>query len=83
MDQVAVGSRRPPRRWVGRIGPTIVLIACGLFFVLPLLTMARYSFQNVPTILLTWSNVFFTHAGSSGSRSATRIFSAGVAWGRS
>jgi putative spermidine/putrescine transport system permease protein len=58
MDQVAVGSRRPPRRWVGRIGPTIVLVACGLFFVLPLLTMARYSFQNVPTILLTWSNVF-------------------------
>ena len=57
MDQVAVGSRRPPRRRVGRIGPTIVLVACGLFFVLPLLTMARYSFQNVPTILLTWSNL--------------------------
>ena len=58
LDQVAVGNHRPPRRWVGRIGPTIVLVACGLFFVLPLLTMARYSFQNVPTILLTWSNLF-------------------------
>jgi putative spermidine/putrescine transport system permease protein len=57
MDQVTV-SHRPPRRWVGRIGPTIVLVACGLFFVLPLLTMARYSFQNVPTILLTWSNLW-------------------------
>ena len=58
MDQVAVGRSRPPRRWVGRIGPTIVLVACGLFFLLPLLTMARYSFQNVPTILWTWSNLF-------------------------
>jgi putative spermidine/putrescine transport system permease protein len=58
VDQVVVTNRRPPRRWVGRIGPTVVLVACGLFFVLPLLTMARYSFQNVPTILLTWSNVF-------------------------
>jgi putative spermidine/putrescine transport system permease protein len=58
MDQVAVARHRPPRHWVGRIGPTVVLVACALFFLLPLLTMARYSFQNVPTILLTWSNVF-------------------------
>jgi putative spermidine/putrescine transport system permease protein len=44
--------------WVGRVGPKFVLLACGLFFLLPLLAMARYALQNVPTILLGWSTLF-------------------------
>ncbi len=47
-----------PNRWVGRIGPVIVLIASTVFFVLPLLAMARFSFQNVPMVNLGWSNLF-------------------------
>lgn len=48
-----MGSRR-----VGRLGPNLVLLACGLFFLLPLLAMARFALQNVPTILLGWSTLF-------------------------
>ena len=45
-------------RTLGRIGPTIVLILCALFFLLPILTMARFSFQNIITPILRWENVF-------------------------
>jgi putative spermidine/putrescine transport system permease protein len=34
------------------------MIVCGLFFIAPLLTLARFSLQNVPTILLNWSTLF-------------------------
>ena len=51
-------STAGPRAWVGRIGPTIVLLACALFFVLPLLSMARFALQNVPMIRLGWSTLF-------------------------
>lgn len=47
-----------PSRWVGRIGPVVVLVASGVFFILPLLAMARFSFQNVPMVKLQWSNLF-------------------------
>lgn len=46
------------RRRLGRLGPNIVLIVCGLFFVLPLLAMARFALQNVPTVLLGWNTLF-------------------------
>lgn len=39
-------------RRLGRVGPVIVVIASCLFFVLPLLAMARFAFQNVPMIRL-------------------------------
>ena len=42
-------------RRLGRLGPNVVLIACGLFFLLPLLAMTRFALQNVPTIRLGWS----------------------------
>jgi putative spermidine/putrescine transport system permease protein len=58
MDQVVAAPTRRTHRRAGRIGPTFVLISCALFFILPLLTMARYSFQNVPTILLGRSTLF-------------------------
>ena len=52
-------ARRPAgRRWVGRIVPNLVLLLCAAFFVAPLLTLARYALQNVPTILLGWSTLF-------------------------
>jgi len=47
-----------PTRWVGRIGPVVVLIASGIFFIVPLLAMARFAFQNVPMVKLGWSNLF-------------------------
>lgn len=45
------------RRW-GRIGPNLVIAACAVFFIVPLLTMARFSFQNIITPILRWENVF-------------------------
>ena len=44
-------------RYVGRLGPAMVVIVASLFFVLPLLAMARFSFQNVPMIRLGWSTL--------------------------
>jgi putative spermidine/putrescine transport system permease protein len=38
--------------------PTLVLIVSGLFFLLPLLTLARFALQNVPTVLLGWDTLF-------------------------
>ncbi len=43
--------------WLGRIGPTLVLLAAAVFFIAPLLSTARAAFHKVPTILLdrhTW-----------------------------
>ncbi len=56
-----VMSPRPvgkPRARFARLLPNTVMIACGLFFVLPLLTLARFALQNVPTILLGSSTLF-------------------------
>ena len=50
----AVGSRSR----FGRLLPTVVLIVSALFFVLPLLSLARFAFQNVPTVLLGWETLF-------------------------
>jgi putative spermidine/putrescine transport system permease protein len=43
---------------VGRLGPNLVLLVCALFFLMPLLAMARFALQNVPTIRLGWSTLF-------------------------
>jgi putative spermidine/putrescine transport system permease protein len=51
---IAVGSRSR----FGRLVPTIVLIVSALFFLLPLLTLARFAFQNVPTAVLGWDTLF-------------------------
>jgi putative spermidine/putrescine transport system permease protein len=42
---------------LGRLGPVLVVLASTLFFVLPLLSMARFSFQNVPMIRLGLSTL--------------------------
>lgn len=41
-----------------RFVPTAVLVISGLFFLAPLLTLARFSLQKVPTVLLGWSTLF-------------------------
>jgi putative spermidine/putrescine transport system permease protein len=51
---VAVG--RPKSRF-GRLLPNAVLIVSALFFVLPLLSLARFAFQNIPTVLLGWGTL--------------------------
>ena len=49
-------SRRPGRR--PRIVPTLTLLVSALFFLAPLITLARFALQNVPTFLLGWSTLF-------------------------
>lgn len=41
----------------GRLGPLSVVILSTLFFVLPLVAMARFAFQGVPMISLGWSTL--------------------------
>ena len=52
-----------------KFGTSLVVIVCALFFVLPLLSMMRFSFQNVPminlgksTLLKGWSSEGVTKA---------------------
>jgi len=47
-----------PRKWIGKVGPVVVLVVCLAFFVLPLMAMARFAFQQIPVITLRWSDVF-------------------------
>ena len=47
-----------PARGLGRLVPIVVVIACGLFFVLPLLAMARFALQNIPMVRLGWTTLF-------------------------
>ena len=48
---------RPAAR-LGRLGPTLVVVFCAMFFIFPLLSLARYALQNVPTVRLGWSTLF-------------------------
>ncbi len=53
-DTVPTRSKRKR----GLLGPLFVVIVSALFFTLPLLSMARFSFQNVPMIRLGFSTLF-------------------------
>jgi putative spermidine/putrescine transport system permease protein len=55
---MAAMSRGIRARALGRLGPVLVVIGCTLFFVLPLIAMARFSFQTVPMIRLGASTLF-------------------------
>jgi putative spermidine/putrescine transport system permease protein len=55
---LAPASAGRPKRRFGRLVPNLVLVVMALFFLAPLLTLARFSLQNVPTILLGWSTLF-------------------------
>lgn len=48
-------------RWRARVAaaaPTIVVALAAAYFVAPLLSLARFALQNVPTIRLGWSTLF-------------------------
>jgi putative spermidine/putrescine transport system permease protein len=55
---LAPASAGRPQRRFSRLVPNTVLILSGIFFLAPLLTLARFSLQNVPTILLGWNTLF-------------------------
>jgi putative spermidine/putrescine transport system permease protein len=42
----------------GRLGPNLVLILSAIYFVAPLIAMARFALQNVLVIDLGWHNLF-------------------------
>jgi hypothetical protein len=56
MEQLMRQSRS--QRALGRLLPTLVLIASAIFFAFPLLAMARFAFQNLQVIDLGWNNLF-------------------------
>lgn len=53
-------SARPRPKVVGKrlLGPTIVVVVCAVYFVVPLLAISRSALQNVPVIRLGWSTLF-------------------------
>ncbi len=53
-----MASVKPLRFRLGRLGPNLVLLLAALFFVSPLLSMARFALQNVLVVDLGWHNVF-------------------------
>jgi putative spermidine/putrescine transport system permease protein len=55
---MAPSSVGKPRSPFARVVPITVLLICVLFFLLPLLSLARYALQNVPTILLKKETLF-------------------------
>jgi putative spermidine/putrescine transport system permease protein len=57
-DGPAPASAVRPARGLGRFVPYIVVVGCGVFFILPLLAMARFALQNVPVVRLGWSTLF-------------------------
>jgi putative spermidine/putrescine transport system permease protein len=52
---VSTGSKR---RSFGKLGPALVVVASSVFFIFPLVAMARFSFQSVPMIRLGASTLF-------------------------
>lgn len=56
MAVVTPTRRRRPR--FARLGPNLMLIGAAIFFIAPLLSMARFALQNVPMPRLNWSTVW-------------------------
>lgn len=57
-EQVAPPQQSAARSRFGRVVPTVVLLISALFFLWPLLALARFALQNVPTVLLGWDTLF-------------------------
>ena len=57
-DHVPPAATSRPRSRFGRIVPNIVLLVSAMFFALPLLSIARFALQNVPTVLWGWDTLF-------------------------
>lgn len=58
-----MSASRPARG--GAVASWVLLLVAAAYFLLPLLTLARFAFQRVPVALLGWSNLFdrWTWAG--------------------
>ncbi len=54
-----------PRRCRVHFGSALVVVFCALYFFVPLLAMARFSFQQVPMVRLGWSTLFDGWSASS------------------
>lgn len=54
----SMSSRRKPGQARPPIVSTIVLLACAVYFILPLLAMARFAFQRVPMVRFNFSTLF-------------------------
>jgi len=54
---MTTATRRTGSR-IAAVGKSTFLILVGLYFVVPMLAMARFAFQNVPTALLTPEKIF-------------------------
>lgn len=57
-EHVATRPVKPRTSRLGRVVPTLVLVVSGAFFLAPLLTLARFALQNVPTVLWGWDTLF-------------------------
>lgn len=51
-------TKRAASAFGPRFVPRVVLAMSAIFFLAPLLTLARFALQNVPTILFGWSTLF-------------------------
>jgi putative spermidine/putrescine transport system permease protein len=65
LTDFADGKAQPPapratgnRRRFGRLGPNIIMIVCGIYFVTPLIALARNALQNMLVVKLGWSTLF-------------------------
>lgn len=55
---MAPASVGRPRARFARLVPNAVLLVAALFFILPLIALARFAMQNVPTVLWDWDTLF-------------------------
>lgn len=51
-------TRHRWRRFLARLGPTLVILGSALFFIAPILSTLRQAMQAIVMPLLTWNNVF-------------------------
>ncbi len=54
----SLSNRNAVMRWLGRVAPTMVIVVCMIYFLLPLFALARFTFQTVPMVDLGLSNLF-------------------------
>jgi putative spermidine/putrescine transport system permease protein len=52
--RIKTATMKRPRH----IGSWLILIACAIYFAVPIVALARFSFQKVPVIKLGWSTLF-------------------------
>jgi putative spermidine/putrescine transport system permease protein len=53
-----MASVKPLRSRLGRLGPNLVVVLAAIYFLSPLLSMARFALQNVLVVDLGWHNLW-------------------------